>query len=54
MSEYERPADDPVAPLGRDDVNWLKHTFVTLQDGKQEITYKPVTLTKFEPKERKY
>jgi len=38
----------------RDDVNWMKHTFVTLQDGKQVITYKPVTLTKFEPKERKY
>src|SRR5512143_2157762 len=38
----------------RDDVNWMKHTFVTLKDGKQEITYKPVTLTKFEPKERKY
>ena len=38
----------------RDDVNWMKHTFVTLQDGKQIITYKPVTLTKFEPKERKY
>jgi succinate dehydrogenase / fumarate reductase flavoprotein subunit len=38
----------------RDDVNWLKHTFVTLQDGKPVITYKPVTLTKFEPKERKY
>ena len=35
----------------RDDVNWMKHTFVTLQDGKQVITYKPVTLTKFEPKE---
>ena len=38
----------------RDDANWLKHTFVALKDGKQEITYKPVTLTKFEPKERKY
>jgi len=38
----------------RDDVNWLKHTFVTLQDGKQMLSYKPVTLTKFEPKERKY
>ncbi len=38
----------------RDDVNWMKHTFVTLQDGKQVLTYKPVTLTKFEPKERKY
>jgi hypothetical protein len=25
-----------------------------LKDGKQELSYKPVTLTKFEPKERKY
>ena len=38
----------------RDDVNWMKHTFVTLKDGQPVITYKPVTLTKFEPKERKY
>jgi len=38
----------------RDDVNWMKHTFVTLHDGQPVITYKPVTLTKFEPKERKY
>ena len=26
VSDYERPADDPKAPLGRDDVNWLKHS----------------------------
>src|SRR3569623_1989169 len=26
VSEYERPADDPVAPLGRDDANWMKHS----------------------------
>lgn len=39
----------------RDDVNWMKHTFVTRQaSGALEITYKPVVLTKFEPKERKY
>ena len=39
----------------RDDVNWLKHTFVTRQNsGAFEITYKPVVITKFEPKERKY
>ena len=38
----------------RDDVDWLKHTFVTLQDGKQAITYKPVTILQFQPKERKY
>ncbi len=40
---------------GRDDANWLKHTFVTRKSsGALEITYKPVVLTKFEPKERKY
>jgi succinate dehydrogenase / fumarate reductase flavoprotein subunit len=39
----------------RDDVNWLKHTFATRKaGGALEITYKPVVLTKFEPKERKY
>jgi len=38
----------------RDDVNWLKHTFVTLKDGAPVATYKPVTITKFEPKERTY
>jgi succinate dehydrogenase / fumarate reductase flavoprotein subunit len=38
----------------RDDANWLKHTFVTQRDGQMEITYKPVTITKFQPKERVY
>jgi len=38
----------------RDDTNWLKHTLVTKKDGKLEITYKPVVITKFEPKERMY
>jgi succinate dehydrogenase / fumarate reductase flavoprotein subunit len=38
----------------RDDVNWLKHTFVASRTGGLEVSYKPVTITKFEPKERKY
>ena len=46
----------------RDDVNWLKHTFirhtgaptVAPTDAECEITYKPVTITKFQPKERTY
>jgi succinate dehydrogenase / fumarate reductase flavoprotein subunit len=38
----------------RDDANWLKHTFVTQRDGEMEITYKPVTITQFQPKERVY
>ena len=38
--DYERPADDPVAPLGRDDANWMKHT-LWLSQGNQ-LAYKPV------------
>jgi succinate dehydrogenase / fumarate reductase flavoprotein subunit len=39
----------------RDDVNWLKHTFAYRTDsGDIRLAYKPVTLTQFEPKERKY
>jgi succinate dehydrogenase / fumarate reductase, flavoprotein subunit len=42
VSEYERPADDPVAPLGRDDKNWMKHTLWHSQGSR--LTYKPVHL----------
>jgi succinate dehydrogenase / fumarate reductase flavoprotein subunit len=38
----------------RDDVNWLKHTLISKKDGVLEIGYKPVVITKFEPKERSY
>jgi succinate dehydrogenase / fumarate reductase flavoprotein subunit len=39
----------------RDDVNWLKHTLVSrADDGTLSIDYKPVTITKFQPKERVY
>jgi succinate dehydrogenase / fumarate reductase flavoprotein subunit len=38
----------------RDDVNWLKHTFVTRKNGQVATAYKPVTITKFQPKERTY
>ncbi len=38
----------------RDDKNWLKHTLVWKQDGKIKIDYKPVTITKYQPKERVY
>jgi succinate dehydrogenase / fumarate reductase flavoprotein subunit len=38
----------------RDDENWLKHTLATLSDGKIELTYKPVDITRFEPKPRVY
>jgi succinate dehydrogenase / fumarate reductase flavoprotein subunit len=38
----------------RDDANWMKHTLSWLQDGKVTLDYKPVTVTKFQPKERVY
>lgn len=38
----------------RDDKRWLKHTLAWLKDDHVELRYKPVVLTKFEPKERVY
>jgi succinate dehydrogenase / fumarate reductase flavoprotein subunit len=39
----------------RDDVSWLRHTLAYRgPDGEIELKYKPVTITKFQPKERVY
>ncbi|MEJ7751439.1 MAG: succinate dehydrogenase flavoprotein subunit [Candidatus Limnocylindrales bacterium] len=38
----------------RDDGEWLKHSLVYKTDGDPEIRYKPVTITRFEPKPRTY
>lgn len=38
----------------RDDNNFLKHTIISFQDEKLDISYKPVELSMFEPKERVY
>lgn len=38
----------------RDDKNWLKHTLAWSTDGKIDLRYKPVIITKYEPKERVY
>jgi succinate dehydrogenase / fumarate reductase, flavoprotein subunit len=40
----------------RDDANFLKHTlaFRTENPGQPELRYKPVVITEFQPKERKY
>ncbi len=38
----------------RDDANFLKHSLATRKNGQVQLQYKPVTITKFEPKERKY
>jgi succinate dehydrogenase / fumarate reductase flavoprotein subunit len=47
---HARPYDYPE----RDDENYLKHTIVTLEDGRPTLDWRPVTLTKWEPKERTY
>ena len=38
----------------RDDKNWLKHTLAQRTDNGPRLFYKPVTITKFEPKPRVY
>ncbi len=38
----------------RDDKNWLKHTLIWNKNGKLEIGYKPVVITKHQPKARVY
>ena len=38
----------------RDDVNWLKHTLAYLEPEGVRMSSKPVTITRFQPKERVY
>jgi succinate dehydrogenase / fumarate reductase flavoprotein subunit len=38
----------------RDDANWLKHTLIQQTETGPKIFYKPVTITRFEPKARTY
>ncbi len=38
----------------RDDKDWLKHTLACRVDGRIEISYKPVVITKYQPKDRVY
>jgi len=38
----------------RDDVNWLKHTLAWFKDGECKLSYKPVVITRYQPKERVY
>ncbi len=38
----------------RDDAKFLKHTLVTKEDDKPKLDYKPVTITRWKPVERKY
>ncbi len=47
---HARPYDYP----DRDDENYLRHTLVSWEDGAPSLDWKPVTMTKWQPEERKY
>jgi succinate dehydrogenase / fumarate reductase, flavoprotein subunit len=47
---HARPYDYP----DRDDENFMKHTLVTWVDGRPQLTWEPVRMTKWQPQERKY
>ncbi len=38
----------------RDDANWLRHSLALLDGDEVKLTYKPVTITKYQPQERVY
>jgi succinate dehydrogenase / fumarate reductase flavoprotein subunit len=38
----------------RDDGSWMKHSLGTLEGESVQLTYKPVVITKYPPKERVY
>ena len=38
----------------RDDANWLKHTLAYRKEDRIELKYKPVSITRFQPQERRY
>src|ERR671931_2251904 len=47
---HARPHDFP----DRDDENYMRHTLVTWVDGRPQLDWKPVTVTKWQPQERTY
>ncbi len=47
---HARPYDFP----DRDDANYMKHTLVSLVDGRTELEWRDVTMTKWQPQERTY
>jgi succinate dehydrogenase / fumarate reductase flavoprotein subunit len=57
VSDYEKPADDPKAPLGRDDANWMKHTLWYSEGSRlayKPVRTKPLTVDTVPPKVRTF
>jgi succinate dehydrogenase / fumarate reductase flavoprotein subunit len=47
---HARPYDYP----DRDDENYMRHTLITWEDDAPQLDWRPVTITKWQPEERKY
>jgi succinate dehydrogenase / fumarate reductase flavoprotein subunit len=57
VSDYERPIDDPVAPNGRNDTEWMKHTLWFSEGNRLEykpVNLKPQTVESIPPKVRTF
>lgn len=57
VKDYERPADDAVAPLGRDDANWMKHSLWYSEGNRlayKAVKLKPLTVDSVPPKVRTF
>ncbi len=55
MRKESRGAHTHVDYPERNDAEWLKHTMLTLRgDGEPEISYVPVTITRWKPEVRTY
>ncbi|NKE67401.1 succinate dehydrogenase flavoprotein subunit [Ramlibacter sp. RBP-2] len=57
VSDYERPADDATAPLGRDDANWLKHSLWYSEGSRlayKAVKLKPLSVDSVPPKVRTF
>jgi succinate dehydrogenase / fumarate reductase flavoprotein subunit len=57
VNDYERPADDPEFPLGRNDAHWMKHTLWYSADnslGYKPVNLKPLTVESVPPKVRTF
>ncbi len=57
VNDYERPADDPQFPLGRNDAQWMKHTLWFSQGNRLDykpVNLKPLTVESVPPKVRTF
>ncbi len=57
VKDYERPVDDPLTPLGRNDKEWMKHSLWYAADNRlsyKAVKLKPLTTESVPPKVRTF